>query len=214
MQTFYTPREIADLLGLDLDHVGEMAKTGQLSGFRLDNEWRISHDALLADLRRMKEARGRPKRLPLAPIDEELPSLDQALIAEEIVPEDTGKIQETFQVSIEIENDTSYTGDFHLRLLAEGDNDTWKNFDGMECNLHDAELMVRGHLAPGEVLSLFHGTLHAHVGDRLFVTVPEQEGIDVPAEKVYVLDADADIKLLLTQSGFFSKRNALQFQRL
>ena len=214
MQIVYTPREVADLLGLDPDLLGEMIEVGRLSGFRLDNEWRISHDALLADLRRMQVARGTPKRLPLAAIGKELPSLEEPLGDEEVVPEETAHLQETFQVSIEIENDTSYDGNFHLRLLAEGDNDKWKDFDGMECNLRDAELMVQGHLAPGEVLSLFNGTLHAHVGDRLFVTVPQQEGIDVPAEKVYVLDADTGIKLLLTQSGFFSKRYALQFQRL
>ena len=84
----------------------------------------------------------------------------------------------------------------------------------MKCNLRDAELIVQGHLVPGEVLSLFNGSLHAHIGDRLFVTVPEQDGIDVPAEKVYVLHADTGIKLLLTQSGIFSKRNALRFQSL
>ena len=214
MQMLYTPREIANLLGLDLDRVGEMAETGQLSGFRLDNEWRISHDALLVDLCRMKEARGGPKHIPLAPIKEELPPLDQPLHDQEIAVEEYEVPHETFRVSIEIENDTSYAGGFHLRLLAEGDNDTWKNFEGIECSLHDAEVTIQGHLVPGEVRSLFNGTLQAHVGDRLFITVPEQDGIDAPAEKVYVLDADADIKLLLTQSGFFSKRNALQFQRL
>jgi len=52
------------------------------------------------------------------------------------------------------------------------------------------------------------------MGDRLFITVPEQDGIDAPAEKVYVLHADTDIKLRLTQSGIFSKRNTLHFQRL
>ena len=214
MQIVYTTSEVADLLGLDPDLVGEMVEVGRLSGFRLDNEWRISRNALLDDLRRMLVARGTPKRLPLAPMGEELPPIDEPLRDDVIVPEETGDLHESFKVSIEIENDTSYAGDFHLRLLAEGDNDTWKDFDGMECNLRDAELMVQGRLAPGEVLSLFDGTLHAHVGDRLFVTVPEQEGIDVPAEKVYVLDADTGIKLLLTQSGFFSKRYALQFQRL
>ena len=214
MQIVYTPPEVADLLGLDLDVVGRMAETGQLSGFRLDDEWRISHEALLADLRRMKVARGRPKSLPLAALEEELPPLDQAFHDQDIAPEASEEPHETFHVSIEIENATSYAGDFHLRLLAEGNNDTWKNFDGMACNLRDAELIVQGHLVPGEVLSLFNGTLHALVGDRLFVTVPEQDGIDVPAEKVYVLNADTDIKLLLTQSGFFSKRKALQFQRL
>lgn len=214
MQIVYTPAEVAGLLGLDLDLMGRMADTGQLSGFRLNGEWRISHDALLADLLRMKEARGGPKRLPLAPIDEELPPLGQPLHDQDAAPEESGIPHETFRISIEIENDTSYTGGFHLRLLAEGDNDTWKNFEGIECNLHDAEVTVQGHLVPGEVRSLFNGTLQAHVGDRLFITVPEQDGIDAPAEKVYVLHSDTDIKLLLTQSGFFSKRKALQFQRL
>ena len=144
MQMLYTPREVADVLGLDIDLIDEMAEAGQLSAFRVDNEWRISHDALLADLRRMQTARGAPKHLPLAPIVEELPPLDQPLPPEEFVPEDTHEFQETFQVSIEIENDSSYTGNFHLRLLAEGDNDTWKDFDGMECNLRDAELAVQG----------------------------------------------------------------------
>lgn len=214
MQIVYTPPEVADLLGLDLDLVNEMAETGRLSGFRLDDEWRISHVALLADLRRMKEARGRPEPLPLAALEEELPPLDQAFHDQDIAPEASEEPHETFRVSIEIENDTSYTGGFHLRLLAEGDNDTWKNFEGIECNLHDAEVTVQGHLVPGEVRSLFNGTLLARVGDRLFITVPEQDGIDAPAEKVYVLHADTDIKLLLTQRGFFSKRNTLHFQRL
>ena len=214
MQMLYTPREVAGLLGLDTDLVTEMAEVGRLSGFRLDKEWRISHEALLYDLRRMLAARGAPKRLPLAPIGEELAPLDRLLPAQEIVPEETDDLQETFRVNIQIENATSYAGDFHLRLLAEGNNDKWKNFDGVECNLRDAELIVQGHLVPGEVLSLFNGSLHAHIGDRLFVTVPEQDGIDVPAEKVYVLHADTGIKLLLTQSGIFSKRNALRFQSL
>ncbi len=213
MQTVYTPPEVADLLGLDLVLVNEMAESGRLSGFRIDDEWRITHDALLADLRRMKKARGRPRPLPLAPIQEELPTLDQTLQDQDIAPEKSQEPNETFRVSIEIENDTPYEGKFHLRLLAEGDNDTWKNFEGIECSLHEAEVTIQAQLMPGQVHSLFNGTLQARVGDRIFVTVPQQEGIDAPAEKVYVLDADTNIKLLLTQSGFFKKHNALQFQR-
>ncbi len=214
MLTIHTPDEVAGLLGLDLDTVTEMAETARLSGFDLDGEWRITHEALVIDLRRMQASRGRPKPFPLAFSEEETRSAAPSPDTGAPSPHEAHQFEESFQVSIEIENDTSFSGDFHLRLLAEGDNDKWKNFDGKPCDLRDAMVTVQGHVGPGEVVPLFNRTLHGHLGDRLFVTVPQQEGIDVPVEKVYVLHADTGIKLLLTQSGIFKKRNALQFHRL
>ena len=214
MQTVYTPNEVAGLLSLDLDIVTEMAETGRLSRFEVDGEWRITHETLVVDLRRMQASRGRPKAFPLAPVDEKTLGAVPSPDAGAPPPHEAHQFEESFRVSIEIENDTSFSGDFHLRLLAEGDNDKWKNFEGTPCDLRDAMVTVQGHLSPGKVIPLFNGTLHGQVGDRLFVTVPRQDGIDVPAEKVYVLHADTGIKLLLTRSGIFTKRNALQFRRL
>ncbi len=214
MLTVYTPNEVAGLLGLDLGTVIEMAEIGRLSSFELDGEWRITHEALIIDLRRMQASRGRPRPFPPAFSGEETRS---AMSTPDAGPPSSHEVhdpKESFQVSIEIENDTSFSGDFHLRLLAEGDNDKWKNFEGDPCELRDAMVTIEGHVDPGEVVPLFNRTLHGDVGDRLFVTVPEQDGVDVPTEKVYVLHADTGIKLLLTQSGIFKKRNALQFQRL
>ncbi|MDK1021529.1 MAG: hypothetical protein QGD90_07820 [Candidatus Hydrogenedentes bacterium] len=214
MLTVYTPNEVAGLLDFDLGIVTEMAETGRLSGFEVDGEWRITHEALVVDLRRMQASRARSKPLPPASLGGEPWSAAPSPDAEAPSPHEAHQLEESFQLNIEIENNTSFSGDFHLRLLAEGDNDKWKNFEGTACDLRDATVTIQGHLSPGEVIPLFNGILHGNVGDRLFVTVPQQDGIDVPIEKVYVLHADTGIKLLLTQSGIFKKRNALQFQRL
>lgn len=213
MLTVYTPNDVADLLGFDLDIVTEMAEAGRLSGFEVDGEWRISHEALEVDLRSIQASRSRPKPYPLAFHGKESRGTYPSPEAEAPSPHEAHQLEESFQVSIEIENDTSFSGNFYLRLLAEGDNDKWKNFEGTPCSLRDAMLTVQGHISPGEVLPLFNGTLHGHVGDRLFVTVPRQDGIDVSVEKVYVLHDDTGIKLLLKRSGIFNRRNALQFQR-
>lgn len=214
MRIVYTPNEVADLLGLDRETVQEMAGTGRLSGLYLDGEWRISGDALRADLRRIEAARCGSKRLPLATLADDDEPFDMDLVSDSEAPHKVHDDHESFQVRIEIENDTTFSGDFYVRLVAEGDNDTWKNFDGEECELRDAEVTIHKRIAPGESISLFDGTLRAHVGDRLFVTAPEQPGVEVAAEKVYVLDTDTEIRLRLTRKGLFGKRSTLQFQQL
>ncbi len=214
MEIVYTAQEVADLLDLDCDTILEMAELGRLSGLYLDSEWRISGDALLADLRRIETARSGSERLPLATLPEDNDLLDRELIpdsgASKVVHDD----HESFQVRIVVKNDTAFSGDFHLRLVAEGDNDTWKNFDGEECELRDAEVTIHKRLLPGESILLFDGILRAHIGDRLFVNAPAQPGVEVAAEKVYVLDTDTDIRLTLTRRGLFGKRSTLQFHQL
>ena len=212
MQIVYTPDEVADLLGLDRDVLHEMADAGRFSGFYLDRDWRISPWALLADLRRIEAARRGFGRLPLAALAEEDESSVMALALDTGTSEGVDDDDESFQVSIEIVNATAFSGDFLVRLVAEGDNDTWKNFDGVECELSDAEITIQKRLGPGESISLFDGTLRAHVGDRLFLTAPEQLGVDVATEKVYVLDGDLDIRLTLAERGLFGKRSTLQFE--
>lgn len=214
MQIVYTPDEVADLLGLDREMVTKMAEMGRLSGLYLDGEWRISDEALRADLRRIEAARSGSKWLPLATLPDDNKPFDTELESNSEASHEVHDDHESFHVSIEIENDTTFSGDFHVRLVAEGDNDTWKNFDGEECELRDAEVTIHKRLAPGESTSLFDGILRAHLGDRLFINVPEQPGVELAAEKVYVLDTDTEIRLRLTRRGLFGKRSTLQFQQL
>jgi len=214
MEIVYTAQEVADLLGLDHETILHMAEMGRLSGLYLDNEWRISGDALRADLRRIEAARRGSKRLPLATLPEETDTFDREFISDSGVSAEVHDDHESFQVRIVVENDTAFSGDFHLRLVAEGDNDTWKNFDGEECELRDAEVTIHKRLLPGESILFFDAILRAHIGDRLFVNAPEQPGVEVSAEKVYVLDTDTDIRLTLTRKGLFGKRSTLQFQQL
>lgn len=214
MKIVYTPEEVADLLELDRETVQEMADLGRLSGLYLDGEWRISVDALRGDLRRIEAARKGPKRLPLATLPEDGEAFETNLGSDSHASIEVAGNHKSFQVRIVIENETSFSGDFHVRLVAEGDNDIWKNFDGEECDLRDAEVTIQKRLLPGESVLLFDGILRAHVGDRLFVNAPAQPGVEVAAEKVYVLDTDTEIRLTLTRRGLFGKRSTLQFQQL
>ena len=214
MSTIYTLEEVAGLLGLDPGDVGTMAVEGKLSGFTINDTWRIHEPALLADLERMRDARRPVHPLPLAPLDslEETPDVMRVTPLEQA--HEKHNLQERFSIRIEIENDSEYSGDFQMSLEAEGDRDLWESFEGTHCDFQDSEIYVTGQLHPGDVISLFKGTLHAKLGDRLFVTVPEQDGIDRLTERVYVLDSDAHLRLTIVEGGMFSKRNSLRFKRL
>lgn len=214
MSRVYTAEDLSGLLGIGPAEVHKMANEGRLSGFMLGEAWRISETALLADLERIRDSRRTARPLPLAPVEshEEIPDVSAQTPLEQI--EAAQNIRERFSVRIEIENDSDYSGDFQLLLEAEGDRDVWESFDGTQCDFHDSEIRVQGRLAPGDILPLFTGILHAKLGDRLFVTVPEQQGIDRLTERVYVLDSDADLRLTIVEGGVFGKRNSLRFKRL
>ena len=82
-----------------------------------------------------------------------------------------------------------------------------------ECEIQDAEIRIKHRLGDGDIGLLFEGTLHASFGDRLFVTVPEQSGIDRPSEEVFILDDHTDVKLTLVRSGLFGRHTRIKFTR-
>lgn len=213
MDTLYSPDEVAALLGLEPDAIQAMAESGQLSGFTLDGEWRFARQALRADLLRMRDAIDPPEPLALAPLMSQQETLDDPAPRPEPVRA-SKHAHEAFSVNIHLDNDSKFSGEFEMHLLAEGRDDIWKNFKADECAVDDHELMVKSYLAPGQSLPIFSGSLEAKLGDRLFVTIPKQPGIDQPSEKVFVIDDDTDLKLTMTDVGPRNKKTVLRFKKL
>ena len=42
----YTPKEVADLLGVSVFTIQELLREGRIKGFKLTSRWRISHEEL------------------------------------------------------------------------------------------------------------------------------------------------------------------------
>lgn len=217
MDDIYTCDDVAEKLGLDVDTVRTMAEEGQLSGFYLGEHWRISRQALRADLMRMRDAIDPPEPVQLAPLTSEQTTLEESTTRAPLKPSPVSMEPEFeyFNISIQLENESDYAGEFKVLMLAEGKDDVWRDFKADTCAVEDHELTIKSHLAPGATKPFFTGSLQAKLGDRLFVTVPRQPGLEEPAEGVFVLDTDADLKLTLTESGILSsKKNTLKFKRL
>src|SRR6185436_16813528 len=98
------------------------------------------------------------------------------------------------------------TGDFAIYLSTEGSNDRWTVQHACDCERVDSELLVRDSVKYDETVTFFLATLHGDVGDRLFLSIPEQPGVAESAEHTYVLRADLSLRITLTRRGLFGRR--------
>ena len=213
MTKVYTADEVAGFLEISPRVVLELADSGRLSGFQVGDEWRTTQAAFVADLRRAQLPIQAARPLPFASRDAVAP-----IVVDPTTPHDpeskAPEFRERFRIQVDVDNDSQFSGDFHLRVTAEGDNDAWEGLESEGCEVRDGEVQMTRGLAEDDIGVFFTGTLEASYGDRIFITVPEQKGIDRAAEQVYVLEDHTEVKITLTRSGLLGRKTGVRFSRL
>lgn len=203
MDLVLTVEETAARLGLEPGEVSRLIEHGYLSAFQVGDEWRISPAALIQDLERLRAQFDPPAPVKLAPPGAQ--AFRTAVTLPAAKPRDP-EYPDHFRVTIEVENTSDYSGDFVLFLGAENLNDQWDVERAGECDYVDGELLVRDHLPESKTITLYSGVFHGHLGDRVFLTIPEQPGVDEEIDQVFVLQDDLNLKMTLSNRGFFGKR--------
>ena len=213
-QVVLTPGDVAETLGLEPDLVVTLFEKGYLSGFRHGDSWRIHKKALIADLERLQR-----QLKPVAPIQLAPRANTSFRIPPELMPPPTRRQEksafpERFAIHIEIDNDSDYAGEFALYLGTENMDGPWTIREALECTEDDSEILVRGKIEPGAVSRFFDAELQGHLGDRLFLAIPEQRGLDEAFEKVFVLEEDLALRLIVHNRGLLSRRRAIRVKHL
>jgi len=212
MDFVLTPDDVADRLDLEPDQVERLIEGGFLSGFYLGDHWRMLPSALVDDLDRM-QAQLRPVASPdLAPFNPDgARSFPLDSEPKRTNPPDTLD-RNGFAVCIELENATDYDGEFILYLGAESHDDDWTAPASGGQRFVDGELLVRRTIAPGDTVTLYESTLYGALGDRLFLSIPEQAAVDVEVDRVFVLDDDLFLRLCLTKRGLLGGRRSVKIR--
>ncbi len=125
--------------------------------------------------------------------------------------EDNSGIEE-YRLSIDVENETDYTGPFIINVSAEHASSNAEIFGLVDGEIHAQGLRIREFIPDHDAASLFNGTIKAHPGDRIFISVPRQEGFSGTTELVAVMQADSYIKLTLTSSGLLGRKQVVKFK--
>jgi hypothetical protein len=214
LQVVLTPGDVAEKLRLDPGLVITLFEKGHLSGFRHGDSWRIHMKALIADLERLHR-----QLKPAAPIQLGPRSNTSFRIPPELMPAPTRRQEksafpECFAIHIEIDNDSDYAGEFALYLGTENMDGPWTIRQALDCTDDDSEILVRGKIEPGAVSRFFDAELQGHLGDRLFLAVPEQRGLDEAFEKVFVLEDHLALRLIIHNRGLLSRKRAIRVKHL
>lgn len=214
MELVLTPDETAAQLGLEITDTLQMFETGRLSGFRLGAEWRITPHALRGDLERIGTQLAPPAPLPLGP---------RAESAFRVAPElrfppprlpERRDYSEVFAIRIVVENESDYQGEFAMYLTTEGSNDRWDVKHAHQCERVDSEMLIRDTVIEGEQVLLFAASLHGHIGDRLFLSIPSQSAVPDETDEVYVLQSDLALRVVLTNRGVFGRRRGIKIKEI
>jgi len=119
---------------------------------------------------------------------------------------------EEYRLSIDVENETDFAGEFTITVSAEKASLNAELFGLLDGEVHSRGLRINEFVPDHDVASLFNGTIKAHPGDRIFISVPRQEGFNNTTELVAVMQADSYIKLILTNSGLLGRKQAIKFK--
>jgi hypothetical protein len=214
MELVWTPGEVAEHLGLEPELVVSLFEKGYLSGFRHGDAWRIHKKALIADLERFRR-----QLKPAAPIQLAPRANSSFRVPPELMPPapqrpEKSVYPERFAIHIEIDNDSDYSGEFALYIGTEHADSPWDVRHAEECVQDDSEILVRGSIEPDTVSPFFEGTLQGRLGDRLFLAVPEQRGVDEAFERVFVLESDLALRLIVHNRGLFGRKRGVRVKNL
>ncbi len=214
MEMVLTPEETAVQLGIDAEDAVRLFESGRLSGFHLGGEWRITPAALGRDLERFDRQIAPPAPITLGPRSATAFRVPPVLRpAPPRLPE-RREFTQVFSIRILVENDSDYIGDFAIYLSTEGSNDRWTIQHARECERVDSELLVRDSVVFDETVTFFLGTFQGDLGDRIFLSVPEQPGVAEEADRVFVLQGDLTLRITLTNRGLLGRRRGVKIKEI
>ncbi len=214
MELTLTPGDVARTLGLEPDVVVNLLERGYLSGFRHGDSWLIHKKALIADLERLQRQLKPAPPIALAPRADTSFRIPPEMMPPAIRLPEKSVFPERFAIHIEVDNDSDYAGEFALYLGTENMDGPWEVRRAPECIEDDSEILVRGPIQPGTVAQFFDATLMGHLGDRLFLAIPEQRGVDEAFERVFVLEDDLSLRLTVQNRGLLGRKRGVRVKHL
>ena len=214
MEMVFTQGETAARLGLSEDETLRLFESGRLSGFQIEGEWRITPIALRGDLERFDRQIAPPAPIPLGPRSATPFRVPPVLRPSPARLPERREYTRAFTVRILVENDSDYIGDFAMYLSTEGSNDRWTVQHARDCERVDSELLVRDSVNFDETVTFFLGEFHGDVGDRLFLSVPEQPGVSEEFERVFVLQDDLSLRITIANRGLLGRRRSVKIKEL
>jgi hypothetical protein len=212
MDLVLTPGEVAERLELEPDLVVSLFEQGYLSGFRHGDSWRITLPALTADLERLRRQLEPEPKAQLAPKADSAFRVPPALFPKIPRLPEKSVYPERFEIAITVENESDYAGQFALYLGTENSEGPWDVRHGGEIIQDEFEILIRGTIAERETTEFFEGTLQGTLGDRLFIAVPEQTGVDEALEKVFVLEDDLTLRVIVSNRGLLGRKRGVRIK--
>jgi len=116
------------------------------------------------------------------------------------------------RLSIDLVNESGYEGDFDVNLTGEKDASNSILFESVSRNITSNGLKLSLPIESYSNCTLFNELIHVHSGDRLYVTVPKQEGVKSTQENVLVVQGDVQLIITLSAKGFLGSRGTVKFK--
>jgi hypothetical protein len=119
---------------------------------------------------------------------------------------------QTVRLSIDLNNESGYEGDFDINLTGEKGQSHSILFESMNKKITSNGLKLSQRIESYSNAPLFNELIHVHPGDRLFVTVPKQESVKSTREEVLVVQGDVQVIITLSAKGFLGARGSVKFK--
>jgi hypothetical protein len=119
---------------------------------------------------------------------------------------------QTVRLSIDLINESGYTGEFDINLTGEKGLPNSILFESVSNHRTSNGLKLSRQIESYSNTPLFNELVHVRPGDRLYVTVPKQESLKATQEKVLVVQGDVQLIITLSAKGFLGSRGTVKFK--
>jgi hypothetical protein len=75
-------------------------------------------------------------------------------------------------------------------------------------------VLVRDTVKFDETVTFFLATFRGDLGDRLFLSVPEQPAVGEGAERTFVLREDLSLRITIANRGLFGQRRGVKIKEI